>query len=226
VHLNNLWGERVFGAGPDLPVFSGKLRVKLTSESGKTLVEVKVRHAATQARANSTVDGVLITLGRAPQHTSGREGTPSRGERRAIRCLTAILVVVSMAAALQVGVPKKVERSGTSSTGTRSGKVVNDLPATAAGQTSLYRFEVGLAVFFAGLLVLTPAFVGVIRGRLPIEMSLRGWKFGEEAAATDKAMQASVRKIENRLDIVEPDLAQAKLRIKKIREHAGASPDA
>jgi hypothetical protein len=51
-----------------------------------------------------------------------------------------------------------------------------DLPAIALLQPSLYRLEVALLVFYGCLLLLTPAFSGLIRGRLPIEISTRGAK--------------------------------------------------
>jgi hypothetical protein len=226
VHLDNSWGEPLFGRGAKLPVFAGKLRIKLIPESGETLVEVKVRCALTPARADRAVTDVLAKLGQEQARTSELERAPGRVERGAIRILMAVLVIGSVTVALQIGIPKKTASEATGSTGQQNTKVVkeNDLPAPAAGETGLYRLEVGLGVFFGGLLLLTPAFVGIIRGRLPMEMSLRGWKFGEEAVATDKVMQESIRKIETRLDIVEPDLTRATLRIKQLGDHADLQP--
>lgn len=54
------------------------------------------------------------------------------------------------------------------------------LPAFALGQIWLYRLEVSLLAFYGCLLLITPAFSGLIRGRLPIEISTRGAKFAEE----------------------------------------------
>ena len=48
------------------------------------------------------------------------------------------------------------------------------LPAVAFEQVGLYRLEVGLLAFYGGLLLITPAFSGLVRGRLPIEISARG----------------------------------------------------
>jgi hypothetical protein len=56
-----------------------------------------------------------------------------------------------------------------------------DLPAISFHQAALYRLEVALLVFYGGLLLITPAFSGLIRGRLPTEISARGAKFSEEA---------------------------------------------
>lgn len=61
------------------------------------------------------------------------------------------------------------------------------LPAIALGQLWLYRLEVSLLAFYACLLLITPAFSGLIRGRLPIEISTRGARFAEEADHSDEA---------------------------------------
>jgi len=56
-----------------------------------------------------------------------------------------------------------------------------DLPAVALGQVGLYRLEVTLGVFYGLLLLVTPAYSGLVAGRLPIEISTRGAKFSAEA---------------------------------------------
>jgi hypothetical protein len=59
--------------------------------------------------------------------------------------------------------------------------IPDDLPAVALEQAGLYRLEVALAVFYGCLLLVTPAYSGVVAGRLPIEISTRGAKFAAEA---------------------------------------------
>ena len=71
--------------------------------------------------------------------------------------------------------------------------VPEDLPAVAFRQAGLYRLEVALLVFYGWLLLVTPVFSGLIRGRLPIEVSVRGARFEEEA---DRSVQATERKLE------------------------------
>jgi hypothetical protein len=99
-----------------------------------------------------------------------------------------ILVALALAAALLafVSVPIPTDEGGTST-----------LPAVALKQTGLYRLEVALAVFYGGLLLITPAFAGLVGGRLPIEISARGARFAERAGqtveSTEKALQALER---------------------------------
>jgi hypothetical protein len=71
----------------------------------------------------------------------------------------------------------------------------DDLPAVAFGQASLYRLEVSLLVFYGELLLITPAFSGLIRGRLPIEISTRGARFAEEADRSDQLVEATIREL-------------------------------
>lgn len=77
--------------------------------------------------------------------------------------------------------------------------VPEDLPAVASRQAGLYRLEVALLVFYGGLLLITPAFSGLIWGRLPTEISTRGAKFAEEANQSDKLVEAAIRQLESDL---------------------------
>lgn len=49
-------------------------------------------------------------------------------------------------------------------------------------------------VFYGGLLLITPAYSGLVEGRLPIEISARGARFAERAdhsaESTESALQA------------------------------------
>lgn len=58
----------------------------------------------------------------------------------------------------------------------------NRMPSVALGQPDLYRAEVCLALVYAGLLLLTPLFYGLVRGTLPIEISHQGAKWPKAAA--------------------------------------------
>jgi hypothetical protein len=89
------------------------------------------------------------------------------------------------------------------------------LPAIALGQPWLYRLEVSLLAFYGCLLLITPAFSGLIRGRLPIEISTRGARFAEEADHSDEASKASIKNLErsvnrltDRVTAAEIDLGQ------------------
>jgi hypothetical protein len=83
--------------------------------------------------------------------------------------------------------------------------VPEDLPAVAFRQAGLYRLEIALIVFYGSLLLITPAFSGLIRGRLPIEISTRGARFAEEEERSIELDEAVVRKLEGTV----ADLAQA-----------------
>lgn len=78
------------------------------------------------------------------------------------------------------------------------------LPAVAIQQAGLYRLEVALAVFYGWLLLVTPLISGLIRGRLPIEISTRGARFAEEA---DQSARLNEEKIQE-LERVAADLAE------------------
>lgn len=96
--------------------------------------------------------------------------------------------------------------------------VPEDFPAIAFGQGGLYRLEVALIVFYGSLLLITPAFAGLIQGDLPIEISARGAKF---AAGTDRSASLNEKKIED-LRRATDDLAEglraANFEIKRLKE--------
>jgi len=72
------------------------------------------------------------------------------------------------------------------------------LPSVALGREFLYRTEVFLLLFYAGLLILTPLFQGVIKGRLPTEISARGAKFDpEDVAAALRDAQTRIAEVES-----------------------------
>jgi len=94
---------------------------------------------------------------------------PGRRTRHLIRVLVGTALCAALLACIAVPVPE-------------------DLPAIAIRQPGLYRLEVALLTFYGGLLLLTPAFSGLVRGRLPIEISTRGAKFAEESAVLNDQM--------------------------------------
>lgn len=70
------------------------------------------------------------------------------------------------------------------------------LPAVALQQGVLYRLEVGLLIFYGWLLFVTPAFSGLIGGRLPIEVSTRGARFAEEADQSTRLHEKTTEDLE------------------------------
>lgn len=94
------------------------------------------------------------------------------------------------------------------------------LPAPALGQTGLYRLEVALAVFYGALLLFTPAFSGLARGRLPIEISTRGAKFAGESDQSAETAKAAIERLEQTTKTLDDGLADANLEIKRLDEIA------
>lgn len=96
--------------------------------------------------------------------------------------------------------------------------LLEELPAVALGQASLYRLEVALVTFYGCLLLVTPAHSGLVAGRLPIEISTRGARFAAEAdksAAINTIRIEELRRIAN--DLTEA-LAAVELEIVELRD--------
>jgi hypothetical protein len=94
--------------------------------------------------------------------------------------------------------------------------VPEDLPAVALRQTGIYRLQVALLAFYGALLLITPAFFGVIRGRLPIEISTRGAKFAEEVNQSGEATEAAVKELELSVGVAE-ELKEAVTELDRMR---------
>lgn len=88
-----------------------------------------------------------------------------------------------------------------------------NLPAVALGQAPLYRLEVALAVFYGCLLLATPAYSGLVTGRLPTEISTRGAKFAGEADQTVERDEATIEKLEQDIAALDAGLSDAQIDI-------------
>ena len=104
-----------------------------------------------------------------------------------------------------------------------SAPVPDDLPAVAFGQVSLYRLQVTLLVFYGGLLLITPAFSGLIHGRLPIEISARGAKFAEETVYADGKTEAKFDELQQKANDLTEGLDIANIEISRLKEKRGDS---
>lgn len=96
-----------------------------------------------------------------------------------------------------------------------------DLPAPALEQTALYRMEVALLIFYGDLLLITPALLGLLHGRLPIEISTRGAKFAERSERWTELDEAVVKKLEATTDDLAQGLADANFEIDRLGKIAG-----
>lgn len=92
------------------------------------------------------------------------------------------------------------------------------LPAVAFGQMWLYRLEVSLLAFYACLLLITPAFSGLIRGRLPIEISTRGAKFAEETKRYAALDEGTIRELEETIGDLSQAIANVQIEIGQLSE--------
>ncbi len=73
-------------------------------------------------------------------------------------------------------------------------------------------------VFYGDLLLITPTFSGLIRGRLPIEISTRGAKFAEEAGQSGARNEAAIRKLEGTTRDLSEGLATMHLEVERLNK--------
>ncbi len=122
--------------------------------------------------------------------------------RNLVRLLVAIALCVALAASAVLQVPE-------------------DLPAVALEQSALYRLGVALAAFYGCLLVATPAYSGLVLGRLPIEISTRGATFASEADQTVERDEGRIRKLEGDIADLEARLSDAEVEINLLKGTSG-----
>ena len=94
--------------------------------------------------------------------------------------------------------------------------VPDDPPAVALEQAGLYRLEVALVAFYGLLLLATPAYSGLVAGRLPIEISTRGARFAEGADESAHKTKAAIEGLEDAADRYENELAAVHLKIERL----------
>ncbi|HEY5943068.1 MAG TPA: hypothetical protein VIT89_09435 [Solirubrobacterales bacterium] len=92
------------------------------------------------------------------------------------------------------------------------------LPTTALGQAGLYRLEVALLAFYGVLLLATPSFLGLARGRLPTEISVRGAKFEEKADQSAQMTEARIKELKVRTNDLADELAVATIEIDRLKK--------
>jgi len=96
-----------------------------------------------------------------------------------------------------------------------------NLPAIACQQAGLYRLEVALLVFYGVLLLITPTFSGLIRGRLPTEISTRGAKFAEEADYSAEQDEAAIERLQETTTKLARALTDAHVEIRRLSKIVG-----
>jgi len=65
--------------------------------------------------------------------------------------------------------------------------------------------------------LINPAFFGLIRGRLPIEISTRGAKFAEDANLAAELDRAAIRKLERTTKDLVVGLSEVDIEIEKLK---------
>lgn len=78
--------------------------------------------------------------------------------------------------------------------------------------------EVSLLVFYGCLLLITPAFSGLISGRLPVEISTRGAKFTEGAGRYAALDEATIKNLEETTAGLDQALAKVQIEIGELSE--------
>jgi hypothetical protein len=129
----------------------------------------------------------------------------SRIERGLIRALIGTALAAALLSWVAVPIPRHLRGDPA-------------LPAVALDQVGLYRLEVTLLVFYGGLLMITPAYAGLVRGRLPIEISTRGAKFTEETSEAAERTEAAVQELKQTTLALAESLTAAHLEIERLRE--------
>jgi hypothetical protein len=124
---------------------------------------------------------------------------PGSRARNLIRFLTGAALAAALIAAASMPIPEV-------------------LPAVAIRQEPLYRLELALLVFYGWMLLVTPAFSGLVRGHLPVEISTRGAKFVEEADHSTRLHEEEMTAL-NRLTVdLSERLEIAEVEIKRLKE--------
>jgi hypothetical protein len=119
--------------------------------------------------------------------------------RNLIRVLTGVALIAALAAAVFMPQPEV-------------------LPAVAVRQAAFYRLELALLVFYGCLLLVTPAFSGLVRGHFPVEISTRGARFVEEADQSTELHEERIASLKRLSDDLGERLKIAEVEIKRLKE--------
>ncbi len=129
---------------------------------------------------------------------------PSHVERTLVRLLIGTALCTALLVFALVPIPKD-----------SAGSPV--LPAIALSQAGLYRLEMALLVFYGVLLVATPTFSGLVRGRLPIEITTRGAKFSEDADQSAGLAESATRELERSVSVLAEELEEVGIELHRMR---------
>jgi hypothetical protein len=129
-------------------------------------------------------------------------------ERALVRILIGAALCVALLASALVPVPEDA-----------AGNAL--LPATAFNQAGLYRLEIALLVFYGVLLLVTPAFLGLARGRLPIEISVRGARFEEKTNQSVELTEAKIEELKQKTQDLADALTVATFEIDQLKKGLG-----
>jgi hypothetical protein len=169
----------------------------------RTRLTIDTRRALSYGRAERVAIGLVTSLNIDPKALGldpERTAMPGQGERFSVRLSIVIVFAIAVLAALRVSVPEGSQ--GEPKT-----------PGVAFHSASLFHLEIGLIVFYGGLLVLTPLVAGIFRGRLPTEISTHGAKFPDDINEITedrvKALEDGTNSVREELALVSADLKKA-----------------
>lgn len=203
---------------------NGKLWVRLAEpRRGQTAVTIQAR-ALTRALVKRALRGVVDELYQPTIEPRAAALNPRLGERLTTRVVVTVAVTGAVLTALLLRTPVRCAEANALVHGPRcdTGKVaVPDLPSFAFGQPLIYHVEIAVIVFFAALLIVTPAVAAISRGELPLEMSTQGFKF-DKVKIADRRTQERIRNLEDRLSLIEPGALRGGLQPESPATHTGA----
>jgi hypothetical protein len=78
--------------------------------------------------------------------------------------------------------------------------------------------EVALLIFYGDLLLITPALLGLLHGRLPIEISTRGARFAEGSEWSASLDEATITELEATIRNLARGLTDAQIEIQQLSE--------
>lgn len=78
-----------------------------------------------------------------------------------------------------------------------------------------------LIAFYGDLLLITPVFLGLAQGRLPIEISTRGVKFSDKVDQSAGQAAAAIEDLERATNRLADRLYSANVEIEELKERPG-----
>jgi hypothetical protein len=191
-------------AGPSRSPGCGKTTLAFAKlDPARTRLTIDTRGALSYGRAEQVAISLVTSLNIDPKALGldpKRVSLPGQFERLGVRLSIVIVLAIAVLAGFRVSIPE-------------DGQGERKTPGVAFHSASLFHLEIGLIVFYGGLLLLTPLVAGIFRGRLPTEISTRGAKFPDDINAIT---EDRVKALEDGTNSVREELALLSANLKKV----------